>query len=78
MTEKEREKIIEFIKENDNTYNYTSVNFKFYSDKDLIVLKKNIEIRMINSKGDDGAILRADDSIIPQGDDDAIQPYAIS
>lgn len=43
MTEKERQNIIEFIKANDSTYNYNAVNFKYYSDLDLLVLKKRLE-----------------------------------
>ncbi|HXB40333.1 MAG TPA: hypothetical protein VNZ49_07300 [Bacteroidia bacterium] len=38
-----REELIEYIKQNDRTYNYNAVNFKYYSDKDLAILKKRID-----------------------------------
>ena len=43
MKEEERQRMIEYIKANDCTYNYNAVNFKYYSDKDLLVLKKRLE-----------------------------------
>jgi hypothetical protein len=43
MTEKERQEIIEFIKAYDGTYDYSSVNFKYYSDEDLLALKKKLD-----------------------------------
>jgi hypothetical protein len=43
MTQSKREKLIAFIKAKDTTYNYNGVNFKFYSDRDLLTLKKRIE-----------------------------------
>ena len=43
MTPKEREIIIDYIKKNDSTYNYKAVDFKYYSDADLLKLKKRID-----------------------------------
>ena len=42
MTDKERESMIEDIKANDSTYNYNAVNFKYYSDEDLLILKSKL------------------------------------
>jgi hypothetical protein len=53
MTEEERKIVIEFIKANDSTYNYNAVNFKFYSDNDLLILKKRID-REIEESGETG------------------------
>ncbi|MDP2386251.1 MAG: hypothetical protein Q8M29_07755 [Bacteroidota bacterium] len=55
MNEEERQNIIEYIKANDSTYNYNAVNFKYYSDEDLLVLKKRLdrEIEGKNNKGFD-------------------------
>lgn len=44
MNEEERQVIIEFIKANDSTYNYQAVNSKYYSDEDLLVLKKRLDL----------------------------------
>ena len=46
MTKKEREYLIAFIQANDNTYDYNAVNFKYYSDMDLLVLKARLELKM--------------------------------
>lgn len=43
MTAEEREKLIEWIKANDSAYNYQAVNFKYYSDKELLIMKKKLE-----------------------------------
>jgi hypothetical protein len=48
MTEKEREDIIEYIKTYDITYNYNAVDFKYYSDEDLLILQQ----RLIREKDD--------------------------
>jgi hypothetical protein len=43
MKEEERQNLIEYIKANDSTYNYNAVNFKYYSDEDLLVLKRRLD-----------------------------------
>ena len=43
MTHVAREKLIQFIKVNDITYNYSAVDFNYYSDGDLLALKKRLE-----------------------------------
>lgn len=48
MTNKEREGLIKFIKANDSSYDYSAVNFNYYSDKDLLALKNKIELEMEN------------------------------
>ena len=50
MNLEERETLIKFIKENDSTYNYNAVNFKYYTDKDLIVLKKRLDSELLENK----------------------------
>jgi hypothetical protein len=50
MTKKEREAIIEYIKANDSTYNYNAVNFKYYSDEDLLILKGRLDRDKMASK----------------------------
>lgn len=42
MTEKERQDLIEFIKRHDRAYNYSKVNFMYYSDRDLLRIKERI------------------------------------
>lgn len=39
----DREKLIEYIKANDNRYRYDGVNFKHYTDEELILLKSKID-----------------------------------
>ncbi len=43
MSQQERERLIKFIRENDNAYNYNGVDFKYYTNADLRILKKRIE-----------------------------------
>lgn len=50
MTKKERQYLIAFIQANDSTYDYNAVNFKYYSDMDLLVLKAKLELKMSRSK----------------------------
>jgi hypothetical protein len=59
MTYIAREKLIEFIKANDRNYNYSAVNFKFYSDRDLIALKKKLEGRSKSDRTDWAQIQKA-------------------
>jgi hypothetical protein len=47
MTPEEREALIEYIKENDRTYNYSAVNFKYYTDDELRTLKKRIDQELL-------------------------------
>jgi hypothetical protein len=54
MTPEERETLIEYIKENDSTYNYNAVNFKYYTDEDLLVLKKRLDHELRERKKQDG------------------------
>jgi hypothetical protein len=63
MTEELRKELIEFIKANDSTYNYNAVNFKYYSDKDLLVLKERL-VRELEEK----------DNSKPKRDNDGIKP----
>lgn len=46
LREEEREELIRFIKTNDNTYNYNAVNFRYYTDRDLIILKKILDKKL--------------------------------
>ena len=48
MLQQEREELIEYIKVNDSTYDYNVFNFKYYTDKDLLELKKRVEMQMQN------------------------------
>lgn len=48
MSKKEREYLIAFIQANDSTYDYNEVDFKYYSDMDLLVLKARLELKMNN------------------------------
>ena len=50
MTTKERDYLIAFIQSNDHTYDYNAVNFKYYSDMDLLVLKARLELKMKNER----------------------------
>jgi len=57
MTKKERQDLIEFIKINDITYDYSAVNFNYYSDNELSALKNRIESEMrknLNQRDIDG------------------------
>lgn len=59
MNQKEREELIEFIKTYDSTYNYNAVDFRYYSDKDLLVLKKRLDVEIKsepNAKSEDDGI----------------------
>jgi hypothetical protein len=52
MTLKEREELVEFIKKNDITYNDNAVDFRYYSDDDLVILKKRLDMELeIKSRG---------------------------
>jgi hypothetical protein len=42
MTLEDRKKLIDYIKANDHTYNYNAVNFKYYTDKDLLSRKERL------------------------------------
>lgn len=53
MTQEERKDIIDFIISSDGTYDYSAVNFKFYSDDELIALKEKIEEDIKNRKEKD-------------------------
>lgn len=48
VKELNREELIEYIKKNDNRYNYDAVNFKYFTDEDLITLRKKIDKRNTN------------------------------
>lgn len=54
MNEEERLSIIEFIKANDSTYSYNAVNFKYYSDEDLLVLKKRLDNALKDEQKEQG------------------------
>lgn len=46
MSAGKRKKLIEFIKTHDIGYNYSNVDFKFYSNEDLRLLKHKLEQRI--------------------------------
>lgn len=46
MTLEERERLIAFIKANDHTYNYNCVNFRYYSNFDLLIRKGKLEKKL--------------------------------
>jgi hypothetical protein len=47
MTAEERDALIEYIKDNDRMYNYNAVNFKYYTDEDLLILKQRIDQELL-------------------------------
>jgi hypothetical protein len=51
MTHQERQHLIDFIKANDTTYDYSAVNFRYYSDEELLALKNRIEAELELNRG---------------------------
>ena len=43
LDEKAREELIQYIKTNDKRYNYDNVNFNYFTDEELLFLKKRVD-----------------------------------